>query len=192
MQTDYISSIIEQVEKYYGIELLEDHKDSIIEIIHNSIVHQAEDIPNEYNIMYNGKIVQGAIKNLPINDLIYFREQDKKSEFALEDWKNCLLPVSNQLAYCEENGIIYYDIDKTIIKYLNKHKCSSLIYRILINEAWIPEVKGETVKIYDTFIRKERDIKIKKDMLLDDSFDKDDEFVVLKYLRVKQYGKSSK
>ena len=30
MQTDYISSIIKQVEKYYGIELLEDHKDWII------------------------------------------------------------------------------------------------------------------------------------------------------------------
>lgn len=178
----FVDNIVWLVQKYYGVNVSSYYRECIRESIHNSIIEQGSTLPTEYNIRYNGKIVKGKLGNIDIVDLIYMREQHKESKFNAKNWENCLINFSNQLAYCEENGEIYKGIDTNIIKYLNKHQCSSLIYRILINEVELPDICGETAKVYDTFIKKERDISLKKDILLDDSFNKNDIFVALRYV----------
>lgn len=179
---EFVDSIIRLVQKHYGVNVSSNYRDYIRESIYSSVIEQRDNLPTEYNIRYNGKIVKGKLGNIDIDDLISMRERHKKFEFTTEDWENCLRSFSNQLVYCEENSTIYKGIDTNIIKYLNKHQCSSLIYRILINEVELPDICGETVKIYDTFIKKEKDINLKKDILLDDSFKKDDIFVALRYV----------
>lgn len=179
---EFVDSIIRLVQKHYGVNVSSNYRDYIRESIYSSVIDQRDNLPTEYNIRYNGKIVKGKLGNIDIDDLISMRERHKKSEFTTEDWENCLKYFSNQLVYCEENSTIYKGIDKNIIEYLNKHQCSSLIYKILINEVELPDICGETAKIYDTFIKKERDISLKKDILLNDSFNKDYIFVALRYV----------
>lgn len=179
---EFVDSIIRLVQKHYGVNVSSNYRDYIRESIYSSVIEQRDNLPTEYNIRYNGKIVKGKLGNIDIDDLISMRERHKKSEFTTEDWENCLKYFSNQFVYCEENSTIYKGIDKNIIEYLNKHQCSSLIYKILINEVELPDICGETVKVYDTFIKKERDINLKKNILLNDSFNKDDIFVALRYV----------
>lgn len=182
----FLNDLIKQIEDYYNVELDEIDKDGIRAKIYNSIVVDTAYIPKYFKIKHKGQIVKGKLGNILPSDLMVIREQHEKTKFTEEDWENCLLPVSDSLVYCKASSTIYHNIDSEIKDWLIETEASDLMHRIVCSMKILPKLNGETIKIYDAFIRKEKSMNNKKLLLGDckNTADLDDELWALRYLEV--------
>lgn len=178
---NFLSKILKEVEEYYGIELENDDINKITARIRNSITAKSSCIPKYFNIKHKGQIVKGRLGNILSSELMNVREQYEQVKFTQEDWENCLLPLSDRLTYCEASSTIYSNVDSEIREWLMKNGHCDLMYKLVCNMKIMPKLKGETAKIYDAFIRKGKNIEIKKD-LLTGSIDTDDDLWIIRYL----------
>lgn len=152
-ESAFINNIIKQVEDYYGLDCDNNLKTSIYANIFNNVAFECMK-DRHFKIRHKGQIVEGKLGNIFSSDLIAIREKHSQTKFTEEDWQNCLLPISDSLAYCEESHIIYQGINSEIRDWLIKTKASNLMYKLVCNMVTMPILHGETIKIYNTFIKK--------------------------------------
>ncbi len=163
-ESTFINSIIKQVEDYYGLDFDNNLETSIYASIFNNVVFECTK-DRHFKIRHKGQIVEGKLGNISISDLIAIREKHSQTKFTEEDWQNCLLPISDSLEYCEESHIIYQGIDNEIRDWLIETKGSDIMHRLTCNMVILPKLRGETVKIFDTFIKKKKTYIIKDSCL---------------------------
>lgn len=178
----FLDDLVNNIEDYYGIKV--DDANSIKTRIYNSIITRHAYLPKYYEIRHKGQVVKGKLGNISISRLMAIREMYEKRKFTQEDWEQCLLPLSDKLFFCEMSQDIYENIDCSIGNYLVRHNCSDLMFRFASNTTLIPKLVGETVNIFDTFIKKESSINDKKHILSNEHIlgDVDDDLWVLRYI----------
>lgn len=180
-ESTFINSIIKQLEDYYGLDYDNSLKTSIYASIFNSAIFENMEY-KYFKVKHKGQIVEGKLGNISISDLIAVREKHSQTKFTEEDWENSLLSISDDLTYCEESHIIYKGIDSEIRDWLIENKGSDIMHRLACSMIILPKLRGETVKIYDTFIKKEKDIYNKRFMLAESGINLDDDLWVIRYI----------
>lgn len=161
----HLNELINKIESYYGVHFSDDKRKNIIEKLFVEICNGDLLLPYKFNIEYKDKIVQGTLGNIKALHLFSIRHMSNKETFDTEDWENCLVPYSDMFTYCRSNETIYIGIDSLIADYLDKHDLSGTIYDIVCDIKKIPNVVGETAKVYDMYIKKEKAITAKKCVL---------------------------
>lgn len=135
-------------------------------------------LARQYKILYKGQIIKVHLGNISVDTLMQINKRCNNI-----NWEDILIDYSGILAYCKESNKVYVGVDKDIARYLDKHECTDLIYRYASRTTTVPTVRGQTIKIYDAFIRKEKSIISKKDMLdLNKLINTHNESWVIKYL----------
>lgn len=163
--TTFLNRIISEIESYYGVNFNTHNKESIVGKLFVEICKGDLLLPYKFNLRYKGEIVQGVLGNIRVLHLFSIRHMSSKETFNTEDWENCLVPYSDMFTYCRDNETIYIGIDSLIADYLDKHNLSGNIYNIVCGNSKIPNAKGETAKVYDMYIKKEKAITAKKCVL---------------------------
>lgn len=190
----FLNKIMQNIEEFYGVHLGDSGRYAISTRIFNTVlVNRFLDLPYRYNIEHKGKIVKGELRNIDLKDILALYTFNGGTE--VKNTEDCLLPLSDQLTYCEDNGKIYYGIDKDIANYLSKHNIGGVIYDIVGGVLTMPTVYGETVKVYDMFIKKCKTIALKGAVLVgnedtSDELSQDNPFVALHYVESLLSGES--
>lgn len=139
-------------------------------------------LQQKYKLRYKGEIIYVYLGNVDMQTIFKYKQKQKDTITNI-NWKDILLPFSDELSYCKESNRVYLNIDKDVSEYLDKHDCSDLIYRIASRTTTIIPLDGEIIKIYDTFIKKEKSIRLKKDTILNNTRSShNNSFWVVRYL----------
>lgn len=147
------------------------------------VINDGSLLSRKYKIKYKEQTLYAELGNIDMDTIFNFRKCQTKDKISNIRFEDCLYEFSDELSYCKESNKVYIGIDRDVTEYLDKHDCSDLIYRIASRTTAILPLDGEIIKIYDTFIKKEKSIRNKKDVLLvNNNIQSRDTFWVLRYL----------